>query len=288
MNMNQKQIIEISGLSQLSEKYNSFLIDLWGVVHNGINLFPNIIFLLQKLKSENKQVIFITNAPRRSSTIKEQIKDFGLSSSLFSNIISSGEISWLRMKEIISDKKKNCFHIGPPRDNHLTEDLDINIVKEPSKTDFILNTGPWGDNDTLENYKDILIKLYKFNPIMICANPDKKVIRGQNFMICAGLLAEYYEDLGGKVEYFGKPYHEIYKSSLELIIEKDKNKILIIGDSLENDIRGAINQSIDSLLVTDGIHREVNNNKNIDLEKLNDLMMKKDIHAKYVIKELTW
>ena len=135
---NNKEIIEISGLSQISDQYNSFLIDLWGVVHNGINLFPDILFLLKKLKDNNKQVVFITNAPRRSLTIKEQLNQFGINSSLFSNIVSSGEISWLRMKEIILDKKNNCYHIGPPRDNHLIEGLNINIVDEPKKTDFIL------------------------------------------------------------------------------------------------------------------------------------------------------
>ena len=285
---NNKEIIEISGLSQISDQYNSFLIDLWGVVHNGINLFPDILFLLKKLKDNNKQVVFITNAPRRSLTIKEQLNQFGINSSLFSNIVSSGEISWLRMKEIILDKKNNCYHIGPPRDNHLVEGLNINIVDEPKKTDFILNTGPWGDNDMLENYTEILSKLYEFKPLMICANPDKKVIRGKNFMICAGLLAEYYESLGGKVEYFGKPYFEIYEYSLKLLIETDKKKILIIGDSLGNDIKGAINQSIDSLLVTDGIHRDVNNNKNIDLGKLNDLMVRNNTYANYAIKKLTW
>ena len=288
MTRNKKEIIEISGLSEISDQYNAFLIDLWGVVHNGISLFPDILSLLKKLKDHNKQVIFITNAPRRSVTIKEQLNQFGINSSLFSDVISSGEISWLRMKTMILDKKNNCFHIGPQRDNHLTEGLNINLVKEPNKTDFILNTGPWGDNDSLENYKEILSKLYEFKALMICANPDKRVIRGKNFMICAGLLAEYYENLGGKVEYFGKPFSEIYEYGLKLLIETDKKKVLIIGDSLGNDIKGAINQCIDSLLVTDGIHRDVNNNKNIDLKKLNDLMTKKNIYANYVIKELTW
>ena len=283
-----KKVIKISGLSEISDQYNAFLIDLWGVVHNGINLFPDILFLLKKLKDHNKQVVFITNAPRRSVTIKEQLNQFGINSSLFSDVISSGEISWLRMKTIILNKKNNCFHIGPPRDNNLTEGLDINLVKEPNKTDFILNTGPWGDDDSLENYKEILSKLYEFKALMICANPDKRVIRGKNFMICAGLLAEYYENLGGKVEYFGKPYFEIYEYGLKLLIETDKKKVLIIGDSLGNDIKGAINQCMDSLLVTDGIHRDVNNNKNIDLKKLNDLMTRKNIYANYAIKKLTW
>ncbi len=284
-----KRITEISGLSSLVKDYNTFLVDLWGVIHNGINIFPGIIELLKRLKEEDKQVIFVTNAPRRSEVIRLQLQDFGISSNLFSFVISSGEISWLRMNEIIKHKKlNNCFHIGPPRDDHLTEELKIKIVNEPKYTDFILNTGPWGENDSLDNYKEILFELSKTKPLMICANPDKKVIRGEKFMICAGLLAEYYEKLGGNVEYLGKPYPEIYEKCFELSSEQNKTKFLIIGDSLDNDIKGALNNKIDSLLVTSGIHRKVNNNKNIDIEKLHDLMMKKNIFSKFVIEKLTW
>ena len=90
--------------------------------------------------------------------------------------------------------------IGPPRDYHLVEGLDIEVVEDYSNgVDIIINTGPWGDDDILENYTDLLNSLIKFNSLMICSNPDKTVIRGKNFMICAGLLAEYYEKIGGKL-----------------------------------------------------------------------------------------
>ena len=123
---------------------------------------------------------------------------------------------------------------------------------------------------------------------MICSNPDKVVIRDENFMICAGLLAEYYENIGGIVEYFGKPLPLIYNVCFEKLKTKNKKKILVIGDSLENDIKGANMQGLDSILVTSGIHRRVNNNMNIDIKKLDDLMNKKNIFAKYYIYELCW
>ncbi len=175
--------------------------------------------------------------------------------------------------------------IGPPRDYHLVEGLDIEVVEDYSNgVDIIINTGPWGDDDILENYTDLLNSLIKFNSLMICSNPDKTVIRGNNFMICAGLLAEYYEKIGGKVIYYGKPHSNIYEFCYKLI-EKE-NKILVIGDSLENDIKGANLQKLDSVLITDGIHREVNNNKDIDKEKLDDLIKKKNIKPKFVMRKL--
>ena len=102
--------------------------------------------------------------------------------------------------------KLNCFHIGPSRDNNLLEEIDILKTKIITKADFILNTGPWGDEDKLANYTNTLDKLNDMKLPMICSNPDKVVVRGEKFMICAGLLAEFYEKIGGKVKYFGKPF----------------------------------------------------------------------------------
>ena len=276
-------LIKLTTLKDIEDKYNIFFIDLWGVIHNGLQLFEDVKSVLKRLKEKNKVILFITNAPRRSFVISNQLNDFGLSKSFYDHIVSSGEISWLSLKK--NYEKKKCFMIGPPRDYHLVEGLDIQVVEDYSKgVDIIINTGPWGDKDLLENYTDLLDNLLKFNSLMICSNPDKTVIRGKNFMICAGLLAEYYEKIGGKVIYYGKPYSNIYEFCYKLT--KGEKKILVIGDSLENDIKGANLQKLDSVLITDGIHREVNINKDIDKEKLDDLIKKKNIKPKFVMRKL--
>ena len=278
-----KDLIKLITLEEIEDKYNVFFIVLWGVIHNGLELFKNVKNVLNRLKKKNKIIVFITNAPRRSYVIADQLNDFGLSKKFYNNIISSGEITWLSLKKKF--EKKKCFMIGPPRDFHLIEGLDIEVVEDYSKgVDIIINTGPWGDDDILENYTDMLNSLIKFNSLMICSNPDKTVIRGKSFMICAGLLAEYYEKIGGKVIYYGKPHNNIYEFCYKII--EGENKILVIGDSLENDIKGANLQKLDSLLITDGIHREVNNNKDIDKAKLDDLIKKKNIKPKFVMRKL--
>ena len=275
--------IKLKSLKEIEDKYDIFFIDLWGVIHNGLQLFESIENVLNRLKKKNKVIFFITNAPRRSFVIADQLNDFGLSKNFYDRIISSGEITWLSLKK--NYEKKKCFMIGPPRDYHLVEGLDIEVVEDYSNgVDIIINTGPWGDDDILENYTDLLNSLIKFNSLMICSNPDKTVIRGKNFMICAGLLAEYYEKIGGEVIYYGKPHNNIYEFCYKLI--EGDNKILVIGDSLENDIKGANLQKLDSVLITDGIHRDVNNNKDIDKEKLDDLIKKKNIKPKFVMRKL--
>jgi len=275
---------QIQNLSEIHSKYECFFIDLWGVVHNGVSLFENVQDTLKILKKANKSIFFLTNAPRRSSVIKKQLLQFGLSNELYDDVVSSGEITWQKLKD---KKGLKCFLIGPPRDFHLVEGLDVEVVKNPKFVDLIINTGPWGDRDSLENYKPILEELANYNPLMICSNPDKTVIRGDRFMICAGLLAEYYQKIGGKVEYYGKPYAEIYDFTYSIMKRKNE-KILVIGDSLDNDIKGANLQKLDSLLITSGIHREVNNNNGIDKEELNDLIKKKNIRPKFFMRHLTF
>ena len=275
---------QIQNLSEIHSEYECFFIDLWGVIHNGVHLFENVLDTLKFLKNEKKSIFFLTNAPRRSSVIKKQLFEFGLSDKLYDDVISSGEITWQRLK---NKKNLKCFLIGPPRDFHLVEGLDVKVIKNPELVDLIINTGPWGDKDSLENYKPILEELVNYNPLMICSNPDKTVIRGNRFMICAGLLAEYYQKIGGKVEYYGKPYSEIYDYTYS-IMKKSNEKILVIGDSLDNDIKGANLQNLDSLLITSGIHREVNNHNGVDKEELNDLIKKKKICPKFIMRHLTF
>lgn len=279
-----KNCEKLNNLSDIDDHYDVFLIDLWGVIHNGIAAFDNVLPVLQSLKQKKKMVFFITNAPRRSFVISQQLEDFGIEQKLYDKIISSGELTWLSIKE--KYQKKNCLIIGPPRDFHLIEGLDISVVNKDSNVDIILNTGPWGDDDSLENYTDLLDSLAKKKSHMICSNPDKTVVRGENFMICAGLLAEYYEKIGGKVEYYGKPYKEIYEHCFNFF-EKKNTRVLAIGDSLENDIKGANALNFDSLLITDGIHREVNNNNDVDKQKLDGLIKTKNIFPDFFMRKLT-
>ena len=121
----------IRGISEIVDFYEIYFIDLWGVIHNGVKLFPGVNDVLKVLKKKKKTVFFITNAPRRSYVIADQLNDFGLSKKFYNNIISSGEITWLSLKK--NFEKKKCFMIGPPRDFHLIEGLDIEVVEDYSK-----------------------------------------------------------------------------------------------------------------------------------------------------------
>ena len=283
-----KDINFINKISVIEKNYSLFLIDLWGVIHNGIKIFPEILEVLRNLQKKKKEIIFITNAPRRALVIENQLTEFGINRKLYSRVISSGEITWRYLFEKFRDKNVNILHIGPPRDNHLIDGLIYKKVSKPEEAEIIVNTGPWGDNDKLENYKNILDQSLNNKLPMICSNPDKEVIRGDKFMICAGKLAEYYEEKGGTVKYFGKPYPEIYSHIFKSIDFINKEKILVIGDSLENDIKGANLQKCDSLLISNGIHREFNNGVGKISKNIYNLIALKKIYPNFISYNLSW
>ena len=91
--------IALKRFSEIYKNYDTFFIDLWGVVHNGVTIFDGINEVLKQIKVLNKKVFFITNAPRRSKVIENQLSTFGLKRDLYENVISSGEISWQSLKK---------------------------------------------------------------------------------------------------------------------------------------------------------------------------------------------
>jgi HAD superfamily hydrolase (TIGR01459 family) len=136
------------------------------------------------------------------------------------------------------------------------EGLDLKRVAQVDDAEFIMNTGPWRDEEKVSDYEDLLQAALKRSLPMVCVNPDLEVIRGGVRIICAGALAKRYEEIGGEVRYQGKPYPEIYGNCFETLGIKDKRRVVAIGDSLRTDIAGAEAAGIDAILVTEGLHKD--------------------------------
>jgi len=256
---NKKQIPDFfSGISTIQERYDGYILDLWGVVHDGFHAFDESVQCMREIKKRGKKIVLLSNAPRKTITLKKQLKDLGVFEDLYDDIVSSGQETYDHLVER-KDKwyKKlgfNCFHIGPERDNNLLEIANLNIVNRVSDASFILNTGPWEEGATVDDYAEMLEEGAMYNIPMICANPDQTVIRGGQRMICAGSLAARYEALGGFVKYHGKPGIAVYKKCFLSLKIKKINRVVAIGDSLDNDIAGAFKAGIESILILDGIH----------------------------------
>jgi len=247
-----------SGIGTLIDGYDGVILDLWGVVHDGRTPYPDAIPTLERLMASGKQVVMLSNAPRRSTAVIKGMTDIGIARTLYHDVLSSGELAWRALKGRGDDWLRalghRCLHVGPERDLGLMDGLDLDLVAAPEKDAFILNTGPWRDEETLADYEKVLADAAASGMAMICANPDMEVIRGGVRIICAGTLARRYEDLGGEVRSFGKPYPATYDACLELMGLKAGARLLAIGDSFATDIAGANAAGLDAVLVTSGIH----------------------------------
>ena len=266
---------KLEHLSEIYNSYDTFVIDLWGVIHDGIALNLNAMKAVEQLKKKSKKIVFLSNAPRPSVKVINFLLRMKMDKKYLLNVMTSGEAA---MHAINQNKfGKNFYHLGPPRDVSVFERVKDNKTNIEN-CDFILCTGLFDDHEhDLEYYKRLLVKYTSKK--LVCTNPDLIVHRGKQEEYCAGYIAKIFENLGGEVIYYGKPHQEIYKMCFN-----DSEKVLAIGDNLRTDIKGANNLNKDCLLISDGVHRREFNNEN----ELQELLNKYNVKANYYQKELKW
>jgi len=263
------------GLKSIVDNYDLFFIDIWGVVHNGINLHNNSIEVLENLSNLNKKFVLLTNAPRPNSTVVNFLKKMGLNN-YYENVFTSGEAALKYLVKNLKDQK--FFHIGPPRDFDLFKSFEKNKVSSIKNADYLLCSGLFDEyEDDLNYYKSLFLD--HVHKKMICTNPDLIVDRGNKREFCAGSVAQVFKEIKGQVIYFGKPYPPVYNLSSDT---KNK-KILCIGDNLNTDIKGANIQNYDCLLITGGIHRQ-----EISKYKLSQVVEKYKVNINFFQKDLKW
>tara|TARA_Y100000590_G_C15555864_1_gene952768 strand:- start:296 stop:1114 length:819 start_codon:yes stop_codon:yes gene_type:complete len=267
----------IKSLSQVYDKYDTFFIDLWGVVHNGIQLYPGAIEVLKNLNKLSKRFVLMSNAPRPTRSVEKYLLNLNMEKKFIKNVFTSGEAALQILKKNVYGKK--FYHLGPKRDKDLISGFEKN-KSDLDSCDFILCTGLFEDNeDSLEYYKNLLTKYTKLK--MVCTNPDLIVHRGSKSEYCAGTVARIFEKLGGKVIYVGKPYPEIYTFCM-----KKNEKILVIGDNIRTDIRGANNMKLDALFITNGIHKD--EFLNLSLDDYDKVLNKYNTKTNYYLEKLIW
>ena len=250
----------IGGLRELAPHYDGFILDLWGVIHDGVAPIPGAVDCLRSLMEDDKRIILLSNAPRRADDVIRRITRIGVPTGLYHHIMSSGEEAWQHLRRrddpFYAALGRRCLHIGSERDIEIREGLDLEFVETAEEAQFVLNTGPAGWDDQLEDYEPLLQVALDRNLPMVCANPDIVVMHGSRLALCAGALAKWYEETGGRVRWHGKPFGSVYDTCVKLLGIDDRSRMIAIGDSLRTDIAGAAGAGIDSLLVAGGIHAE--------------------------------
>jgi HAD superfamily hydrolase (TIGR01459 family) len=247
-------------MRELADCYDGFILDLWGVIHDGVAPMPGAIECLQALMRASKRIVLLSNAPRRADDVVRRIARIGVPARLYHHVMSSGEEAWQHLERrddpFYAALGRRCLHIGSDRDMEIREGLGLEFVESSGEAQFILNTGPAGWDDRIEDYQPLLRDALDRDLPMVCANPDLVVMHGSRLALCAGALARWYEDAGGRVRWHGKPFPSVYDTCFSLLGIKDRSRILAVGDSLRTDIAGAAGAGLDNVLIAGGIHAE--------------------------------
>jgi len=284
----------ITGIKEVVDQYDAFIIDLWGVVHNGRKPYPHAIETLKHLKDLKKATLLLSNSPRRVFASEDHLAKMGLPRDLYTHIYTSGEDTHQGLKNRPDawhqQLGNRLYHIGPEFHHPMFTGLSYEKVSSPNDADFLLATG--AEFAHINDYETLLKSGLERDLPMLCANPDRVVVHDGKIILCCGGIAERYEQLGGNVFYHGKPYPAVYQPVFTLLDGTSPSRILAIGDSLSTDIKGAQSNGIDGALIMGGIHHEVLlSTHKITPETpqlLLDLSAKTGITPRYALTEMTW
>jgi HAD superfamily hydrolase (TIGR01459 family) len=247
-----------SGLYELMDSYDGFIMDQWGVLHNGLHPYDGVLDTLSHLKQRKKQVIILSNSAKRSSDNIERLKKLGIKPGLYKEVVSAGEVTWRGLKEQrdppFSGLGKKCYLISRHDDKSLIEGLDLELVTDIEQAQFILITSFDQATMKLEELEPLFKKAVGKRIPAICANPDMVTVYGHERSIGPGALAKRYQELGGAAHYIGKPHKTIFRYCLSLFDDVIPSRILVIGDSIQHDIAGGVSVDLDTAFITAGIH----------------------------------
>jgi HAD superfamily hydrolase (TIGR01459 family) len=248
----------VTGIGHWADRYDALILDLWGVIHNGLAAYPAVPDCLTHMRAAGMQILFLSNAPRRSKEVVKRLTELGIPPDAYDHIVTSGDL----VREALSTRDdpfyaalgRDYYRLGPERDWGLMEDMDYHAAAFEDAS-FVVNTGLFEDDtETVADYEAFVVAALGRTLPMVCVNPDHWVMRGERLLPCAGALAEVYERRGGPTSYRGKPYAAAYDACFNAFGDIKRDRVLAIGDSLRTDIAGAQAAGIDAVFVTSGIH----------------------------------
>jgi HAD superfamily hydrolase (TIGR01459 family) len=250
----------IGGLREIAARFDAYLLDLWGLVHDGQMLYPGVAECLSALRAQGKRIIFLSNSPNRAHSVARKLADLGIDSQMYEGIVTGGEVAHRLLREAADPQirifGKRFYDIDRTSLSGLLDDLPERVrVDDLKKADALLATVVNSPvEEPLDFYDDVLEAARARNLPLLCANPDRVVMVGTNLYYCPGAIADRYDALGGQVVRIGKPYPHVYDHALNLLDRPDPARVLAAGDSLATDVAGARQAGLPALFNLTGIH----------------------------------
>jgi HAD superfamily hydrolase (TIGR01459 family) len=263
----------IGSIKEIGSRYRAWLVDIWGVMHNGHRAFPRAVDAARSFRERGGIVVLLSNSPRPTPGVQEQLRRLGVPDDAYDATVTSGDLT---RYELGKHKGATVFHLGPERDLPIFDGIPVKLGSAED-AELVVCSGLFDDEtETPEHYIELLQKLATRRLPMICANPDHLVERGDKLVYCAGALAAIYDTMGGSVVYAGKPYAPIYElaiATISALAERSvaRDEVLAIGDGVNTDIAGAASVGIDAVFVASRLHVPTNSGGEAGEEMLDEL-----------------
>jgi HAD superfamily hydrolase (TIGR01459 family) len=284
--------IAIEGLGAIIDRFDHVLVDQWGTLHAGETIFPAARECLARLREAGKRVLVLSNSGKRASSNAQRLASLGLSPDAYDGIQTSGEVVWhglkARTQQPFAGIGRACFLIARGGDRAIVDELDLAVVTDVGKADFILLAGLDDAVAEPERWRQRLTPPAARGLPMLCANPDLTMFGAKGLIPAPGALARFYETLGGRVTYVGKPHAPIFATALEQLGQPDPARVLMIGDSLDHDIAGARQAGMLTLFLGAGVHRDVLRNSSDEFLVIRKLAGAQASMPHWTMKSLAW
>ena len=285
-----------AGISDISDSYMGMIIDQWGVLHDGDEVFDGVVECLKELKERKKTIIMLSNSSNRAAEAKAELKKMGIGPSLYKHMLTTGELIWQGLKDqngVFKELGQKCYLISKTGESDLIEDNGIRQVSDITNASFVLVTGMPQDIDPKE-LDAILRKAIQLRLQLVCANPDSRALITMDYLMGQGLIARKYQDFGGIVHYIGKPHQPIFRSCIEFFQKHEiyPAQTVVIGDTFAHDILGGQAAGMDTCLIRSGMHManfaHCENLKEVDFALKNLMAQYNNVMPTYMAEKFIW
>jgi HAD superfamily hydrolase (TIGR01459 family) len=283
-----------AGVRSFAAQYDLFIVDQWGVLHDGRTVYPGVAECLRRLLSLGKRVVILSNSGKRTETNALRLGSMGITAECYTALITSGEVAReslsARTPPFLPSMGRRCLLLSSDGDSSLVEGLDIELAPTVAAADFILLAGV-GDDNPMEFYQTILEYAAAHQIPLICANPDWVRLSPKGLVFSAGEVARRHEQMGGLVQYIGKPYPMIYEHCRKVLPDFESSRVIAVGDSFFHDVVGGARFGLATAFVTDGIHKAEFSNTLDDasrFQKLAEIAQEFRVLPNWIIRQFRW
>jgi HAD superfamily hydrolase (TIGR01459 family) len=248
----------LTGVSKLLGRYDGFILDQWGVLHDGVTPYAGARDCVRRLHEAGKHIVVLSNTGQSAERNLRLMQAMGFEPDWFDRFVGAGEDARAALAE-----RREPFHRGLGRrcyaftrggNASLIEGIGLDVVGRVEEAEFLAVIGIDSPRLGVSDYEPMLQAGIARGLPMVCANPDIVRVSPAGTVAAPGALARRYEALGGSVFYHGKPYPAIYATCLRALAACPPGRVIAIGDSIEHDVLGAERAGLACAFIAGGIH----------------------------------